>query len=335
MNSAVAEMARGTREHVLAIQRARILDATVFVVREREFAHITVASVCARAKVSRSTFFDLFDGREDCFLAVLDDGYQRVQALIFEAFVREQSWLDGVRGALAALLSFFDCQPVLAYVLIVESSAAGTWARERRERHLQALTSFIEAHWGAPRAGHPHRLVPAGVMASLLGTLHTHLVTRREEPTITLLGALMGLVTAPYLDQLGVAREIERADAVAQELLAGRRSEQMGTFGDRVKIPSLLRDPRARRARACLMYLVEHPGASNRDVARSVGIARDAQISTLLARLQAGGLAVKHPGSPGRPNSWSPSPYGLRVADALRHARLNEGDGRGAVGEET
>jgi AcrR family transcriptional regulator len=304
------------------MQRARLIDAMVQVVCERGYARTSVSSVCARAKVSRSTFPELFDGLEDCFLTVMEDAYRHVRMLISQAFEREKSWLDGVRGALAALLSFFDSEPVRAHVLLVEVTAAGPRARERREQHIVSLTMLIEARWGPPENGHPHSLVTAGVMASLLGVLHTHLVTGRKEPVIGLLGSLMGLVTAPYLDRRGVAREVKRGEDIARKLLErDTHEEQSGTAAGGVEIPDLLLDPRAHRARACILHLAEHPGASNRQVARAVGIARDTHISTLLARLHREGLVVKRPCRPGGPNAWTPSPYGLQIAYALRLAR--------------
>jgi len=299
--------------------RARIIDAMVFVVRERGYAGASVTSVSARAEVSRRTFYEAFDGLDDCFLAVLDEGYRRVRALMSGAFDREQSWLDGVRGALAALLSFFDSEPVLSHVLLVEAAAAGPWARERREQHIALLTRLIEERWGAPEDGHAHSLVNPGVMASLLGVLHSHLVAARPEPLIGLLGPLMGLVTSPYLPQRAVAREIALANAVARELLATpdnspiQRSEVNG-----VEIPGLLRNPRAHRARACLLYVAEHPGASNREVATAIGISRHTHISTLLARLAAIGLLHKQPGPPGHPNSWMLTQSGVKAARALK-----------------
>jgi AcrR family transcriptional regulator len=312
----------GSPERARRIQRMRIIDATAQAVKEQSFAAVSVSSVTARAKVSRRAFYEIFDGLEDCFLAVLDEGALRVNALISRAFDREQSWLVGVRAALADLLLFFEAEPALAHVLLVEAGAAGPRARERREHHLSAVRSLIEQRWGAPRVGQAHPFVNAGVMASLLGVLHTHLVTAGEEPPIALLGPLMGLVASPYLDQSGVAREIALGDVLAGELLGRRRREQPRQSAGGVKLPDLLLDPRAHRARACVLFLAAHPGASNRQVARAVGITRDSHISTLLARLQGVGLLVKRPGPPGGATAWSPSSYGVRVANALLTQRF-------------
>jgi AcrR family transcriptional regulator len=329
-----------TREQALRVQRRRILDAIVLVVSERGFAGASVGAVSARAGVSRRTFYKVFDGLEDCFLVVLDEGAWYVGRVMSRAFAGERSWLDGVRSALAALLGFLDSEPALARVLLIEATAAGPVARERREQHVATLRSLVEGHWEALRDGQAHRLVNDGVIASLLGVLHTQLVVEREEPLIMLLGPMMGLVTAPYLDRRDVTAEIERGEALARELLAGRGEQEQpghragagaarpghaggavkggrGRPGGAVEVPALLRDPRAHRARACVRYLATHPEASNGEVAEAVGVAHRTQMSALLVRLQRAGILVKHLSRPGGANAWSLTPQGRRVADAL------------------
>jgi len=320
-----------TREQALRVQRRRILDAIVLVVSERGFAGTSVGAVSARAGVSRRTFYKVFDSLEDCFLTVLDEGAWYVGRVMSRAFAGERSWLDGVRSALAALLGFLDSEPALARVLLIEATAAGPVARERREQHLATLRSLVEVHWEALRDGQAHRLVNDGVIASLLGVLHTQLVAEREEPLIMLLGPMMGLVTAPYLDRRDVAVEIARGEALARKLRDGRGEgrragrpatpdagpRQPGHAGGGVEIPALLLDPRAHRARACVRYLAAHSEASNGEVAEAVGVAHRTQMSALLVRLQRAGIVAKRPSRPGGANAWSLTQQGRRVADEL------------------
>jgi AcrR family transcriptional regulator len=296
------------------IQRMRLLDAMVLEAFEHGFAGVSVGSVVARAKVSRRAFYDIFDGLEACFLAVLDDGARRVTALITGALTGQPSPLDGIRAALADLLVFFGAEPELAQVLLVEATAAGPWARERREHHVAKVTSLVVEH--APDLVPARPLAGEGVMASLLGVLHTHLVAGEQAPPISLLGPMMGLVTAPYLDERTVEREIAHADQLARTLHASHSASGGCPVGT-AAIPRPLLDPRARRARACLLCLAEHPGSSNRQIARAIGIGRDTHISTLLARLSRMGLLAKCAGAPGGANSWSLSASGRQVARAL------------------
>src|SRR6202047_5390877 len=96
------------RSHVTEIQRARVLTAAVETVAELGYARMSVAQVIARARVSRKTFYDVFAGREDCFLAAFDQALEQAGELVREAYAGEDSWRDGIRAGLASLLAMMD-----------------------------------------------------------------------------------------------------------------------------------------------------------------------------------------------------------------------------------
>ncbi|HEY3828873.1 MAG TPA: hypothetical protein VGL57_06725 [Solirubrobacteraceae bacterium] len=307
------------REATLQVQRARIVDAMVCAADELGFVRVTIGGVCSRARVSRATFYEAFDGLQDCFTAVIDEGYECAHALISLAFEGEEHWLDGVRAALASLLALFDEEPKLARVWCVQAFAAGPWALARREYHIAALTETIGKHWVLSEGAQVNPLAVRGVVESILGIIQMRLLADSEEPLLGLLGSLMGLIGAVYNGGRAATVEMERGEAYARAMLA-RRQRPPGSedIRESVEIPSALRDARAHRARACLSYLAENPGASNREVARAVGIARQEQISKLLARLNALGLLLKRAALPGGANAWSLTSHGMRVTRALR-----------------
>src|SRR5579863_10161843 len=74
------------RGQVSEIQRSRMLTAAAEAVEEVGYARLTVAQVIARARVSRKTFYDVFDDREDCFLAVFDETVGRAAEAMSTAF---------------------------------------------------------------------------------------------------------------------------------------------------------------------------------------------------------------------------------------------------------
>jgi AcrR family transcriptional regulator len=301
-------------------RRARILDAMVLVVHEHGFAHTTVTTVCAQARVSRGTFYEEFAGLRECFLAVMDDGYRCVHRTIEDAFEGAESWRAGLRAALAAVLAFFDAEPVLARVWLIETLAAGAWALERRERHVAELTGMIMRHWPLPDDVRASRHAVSAAMESVLGAIRTHLVTGRKEPLIALLGPLTGIVTMPFLAPPVVAEEIAEGVQLAQAIGARAKAEQGGAQTARVEVPALLHNPRARRLRKALLYISEHPGVSNRQVAQAIGLTRDDQISTILARLADTDLIGRRHSTPGGSNQWVASPSGVMVARELQRA---------------
>jgi AcrR family transcriptional regulator len=125
------------RGHVTEIQRNRMLAAAVEAVDDVGYSRMTVAQVISRARVSRKTFYDVFDDREDCFLAVFDNAVERASALVGEAYERSGGWRDGVRAGLAVLLGLMDEEPGMARICFVEALASGDRVLERRARVLE------------------------------------------------------------------------------------------------------------------------------------------------------------------------------------------------------
>jgi AcrR family transcriptional regulator len=309
------------------IQRARIVDAMTEVVGERGFARASVGLVVARAKVSPRTFYERFGGLQDCFLEVIDRETERAVMLVTQAFARETDWRDGLRSALTSLLVFLDSDPLVARVWLVEVLAAGSWALERRERNLSRLTSLIVSAWSPPDGWQSPPLAAEGVMASVAGVLHAHVLTGKGEPHVSLLGPLMGIVMRPYLEPRDVNREIDRGRDLAAEIRTGRSAWPLpAPCRAGAAIPALLADPGAHRARRCLLYILQHSEASNRQIAVGVGIRHHGQVSTLLARLAALNLLAKKAGAPGHPNAWRVTPSGERVAISLED-RDHQADG--------
>ncbi len=292
------------------------------VTAEWGFQRTSVTSVVVCARISRFAFYEVFDNIEDCFLALLRRIMRRSTALITEAFEREGTWQDGVLAGLVALLDFLDSEPLLARVCLVETLAAGPAALAQRAHELAALNPLVNAGRAqAPEGNHPPAMTAEAIVAAVAGVLHTRLVTGVAPPFVELLGPLVGVVTAPYLDPQSVAREIDKAARLAESILRERSSRplQTSSSGD-TQIPATLRAPGAHRARASFLYIAEHPGASNQDVAAGIELRHHGQMSKLLTRLESLGLLAKRAGGAGRPNAWSLTPYGERVAQRLKDA---------------
>ena len=72
------------REYVRGVQRARLLTAALDVVGEHGWEGMSVVRVTRRAGVSSRTFYKVFAGREECFLAVFDGAVERLRLLEVE-----------------------------------------------------------------------------------------------------------------------------------------------------------------------------------------------------------------------------------------------------------
>ena len=83
---------------VWQVQRARMLHSAVQVVSELGYERMSVASVTGGAKVSRRTFYDVFEDREDCFLAAFDDALASFAMAYAEQTVKDHAALVKAKG---------------------------------------------------------------------------------------------------------------------------------------------------------------------------------------------------------------------------------------------
>jgi AcrR family transcriptional regulator len=127
-------------------QRNRIHRAMIEVVSERGYPETRVVDVIGVAGVSRKTFYELFESKEDCFLAAYDfllEGLLREATEAFEA-APGSPWAERIAAALEALLEHLSRHPDEARFAIVEVLAAGPKALARRDAALRQFAGFLE-----------------------------------------------------------------------------------------------------------------------------------------------------------------------------------------------
>ena len=103
-----------------------MLAAAVEVISELGYSGMSVARVTDRAGVSRRTFYDLFEDREDCFLGVFEEAVERIAAVARPAYERQWRWGEKVRAGLSAILQYIGDERVLGSLLIVGSKHSAT-----------------------------------------------------------------------------------------------------------------------------------------------------------------------------------------------------------------
>jgi AcrR family transcriptional regulator len=121
------------RSQVVEIQRSRLLAAAVGSIEEVGYTRTTVGSITDRARVSRRTFYEMFANRDECLAAMLEDVLAAIGGELAATGLAGLGWRERVRMGLWAILSFFDREPVLARVCVVEVSRGGPEVLRRRE----------------------------------------------------------------------------------------------------------------------------------------------------------------------------------------------------------
>ncbi len=95
-----------SREYVVNSQRSRLLGAAVLIAGAEGYAGMTVSAVIARAGVSRKTFYEFFQDREDIFLATFDQLLDSALDGARDAYENGgESWPERLRALLQAGLT--------------------------------------------------------------------------------------------------------------------------------------------------------------------------------------------------------------------------------------
>jgi AcrR family transcriptional regulator len=308
------------RVQVSEMQRSRLLAATATIVDEQGYGRTTVARITERARVSRRTFYEQFNDREACLDALIEDVVTAIEAEIARSDLNGLSWRERVRGGLVAILSYFDREPVLARVCVVQSLRGGPLVLKRREQILARLAAVLdEGRHASSRGGGVTELTAEGLIGAALAIIHTRLQRRQAKPPLTsLTGELMSMIVLPYLGVAAARRELTRAlPAVTETVARGGPSKSGSSNGDPlVGVPMRL----TYRTALVLECIAQRPGASNRVVGDHAGVSDQGQISKLLARLERLGLAANTGDGhlKGERNVWQLTPIGVQVESSIR-----------------
>lgn len=303
---------------VAEIQRSRLLAAAVRAVEELGYTQATVAHITRRARVSRRTFYELFSNREECLIAALESAIEGIRLEIDAAGLDGLPWRERVRGGLCVILSFFDREPVLARVCVVQALRGSQAVLERREQILAGLAVIVdEGRLEGGRGGECPPLTAEGLVGAAFSLVYARLLRRDSEPLVGLMGDLMGMIVLPYMGPATARKEQSQAAptrAAEPTVKAPRAAKAQGD--PLAGIPMRL----TYRTVRVLEVIAMQPGVSNRGVGEQAGVSDQGQISKLLARLQRLGLASNtgEGHTKGEPNAWTLTPTGRRIAQTIQ-----------------
>lgn len=192
-------------------QRNRIHQAMIEVVSERGYPETRVVDVIGVAGVSRKTFYELFDSKEDCFLAAYDVLLGNLLEEAEDAFESKPgaTWAERIGAALEALLRHLAEHPGEARFAIVEVLAAGPKALARRDAALRQFTGFLESGRSVTSVDLPG-IVSLSVAGGVNELLYSEILHGAVARLPSRLPDLMFWVALPYLGPEGAAAERER-----------------------------------------------------------------------------------------------------------------------------
>ncbi len=136
------------RDFVADNQRERLLNGVVEAVAADGYNATTIGRIAEASKISRKTFYEHFEGKEECFLAAYEMIDAHVGAAMLAAAGPNQPWPDRVEARLAALLGLFSRDPAVARFYLVEPLAAGGEIAARYRDAMQLLAAVLRPDSG-------------------------------------------------------------------------------------------------------------------------------------------------------------------------------------------
>ena len=195
-------------------QRERLLEAAVRVVAEKGYGAMTIGDLTKQAGVSRTTFYELFDDKEQCFLAAYDNAVEVLVRRVMGAYEAAGEWPERAAAGLAALLEVLAEEPELARLSLVDIGNAGPAAQRRYRAAVQRLTPLFEegrdyAPGGRGLPANTSRMAIGGVT----GLIADELVAGRAERLPQLLPDLLFATLVPYVGPGAAGEAMRRAAA--------------------------------------------------------------------------------------------------------------------------
>jgi AcrR family transcriptional regulator len=127
---------------LVASPRGRILDAMTAIVAERGYAATSIADVIKRARASRSTFYEQFTDKEDCYLAAYQLASDYIATRVAEAVENTPTTLhEHLTRIFDTYLQQLAHYPLAACAFLVEIRAAGA---PSQQHHRAISDQFAE-----------------------------------------------------------------------------------------------------------------------------------------------------------------------------------------------
>ncbi|HKB50902.1 MAG TPA: TetR/AcrR family transcriptional regulator [Solirubrobacterales bacterium] len=201
-------------ELVNSPKREKILEGMLEAVGGEGYDATSVRTVLARTGLYRQAFYDNFADKDACYLAALEMGIERLEALGMRAAASEESWRGKLRAGLGALLDHLDDEPDFGRGVIVEVHAAGPEALSIRAEAMKRAADFIDlARLEADESESPPQIAPEGIVAGIHAIVHSRLSTGASDGFRGLLPEFMYFAVLPYFGAEAASAEMQAARA--------------------------------------------------------------------------------------------------------------------------
>jgi AcrR family transcriptional regulator len=138
-------------------RRDQLLATTLDLLAEKGYQNVSIEQICQTAYVSTKSFYELFDSKEACYLTLLQQLSEQIEAQMQEVLRAGPAGLDDLVAAFAHAL--VD-DPRTARVTFGEASGVSRAVEQQRRVNRRWSASFLETAWRAYDVVPPRRRGP-------------------------------------------------------------------------------------------------------------------------------------------------------------------------------
>lgn len=179
-----------------ASERERLLEQALRLAVSEDYRELSAPQIADAAGVPIDAFFELFDGKQECFLAALDMLGEQLMTLAADPDLRSADWPQAVRRSIGELMRYLAERPIYAQTIAGGAFGAGPEAIEHNVRLAYAIASRLTE--GAPEQARS-KLVVQGVAGALSHTVRCQVASGQIQLLSVLSDYLSYIVLTPFI----------------------------------------------------------------------------------------------------------------------------------------
>jgi AcrR family transcriptional regulator len=175
---------------------SRLLQSVLQLAVSDDYQELTAPQIAEEARVPIEAFFELFPGRDECFLAAFDALGDELLLLVADPALVSSDWPAAVRDTISRLTRYLADRPLYARTITAEAFAAGPEMVERNLELAHSIATLLTE--GAPEATQSE-LAIEGVAGAIWHTIRCQLASEQLHLLPALSDYLTYVVLAPFI----------------------------------------------------------------------------------------------------------------------------------------
>ncbi len=161
-----------------------------------DYHELSAPQIAEEAGVPIESFFELFDSKEECFLAAFDDLSDELLAIASDPELVSGDWALAVRRVVGELLALLAERPLYAHIIASEAPSACPEALERDCDLAHSIATLLTE--GAPEPS-ANKLAVDGVAGAIWHTIRCQVTGGQIHLLPALSDYLAYIVLAPFI----------------------------------------------------------------------------------------------------------------------------------------